>query len=112
MIAGLLAVVPVTAAAQDTTVAREKVHGVASGFAGNCPDELPAVPMVCTEWVIEPFDAPFVVGGGSVASQGWQLNLLCHTLTFSGGDDEPVESDVAFAQVPVTDVTFDQPHLD
>jgi hypothetical protein len=110
----LLAGLQTSASAGTASVYREKVDGYAFGFAGDCPAEPPAEPLVCTEWIIQPLRAGAADGGGGGVAPPktpWELFLLRHTLTFPGGGGEGVESNVALAFVPVTDVTFDREHL-
>jgi hypothetical protein len=91
----------------------EKVDGIFEGFPGDCPDDLPATPLVCHEWDITVFRSggTFTDGGVAPPHTPWVLIALRHTLTFPGGDVDPVESDVAQGFVVGADVTFDRQHL-
>ena len=96
------------------SVFREKVAGIFAGYPGDCPDELPATPLVCHEWDITVYrngsnDEP---GGLAPSRSRWVLLALRHTLTFPGGEGEPTESDVGFGFRDGVDVSFDAAHLE
>jgi hypothetical protein len=95
------------------SVSIEKVDGIFRGWPGDCPDELPAEPLVCHEWDITVYrihthDEP---GDGAPVDSTWVLLALRHTLSFPGGDGEPEESDVGQGFRENADVDFDQQHL-
>lgn len=97
----------------DVSVVHETVDGIFRGYPGDCPDELPATPLVCHEWDLTVYRNGFNDHPGGLAppKHPWVLIALRHTLTFAGGDVEPVESEVGFGFRDGVDVTFDRTHL-
>jgi hypothetical protein len=91
----------------------EKVLGFVRGWPGDCPDDLPAVPLVCHEWDITAYDVGTddQPGAMSPPHSRWVLIALHHTLTFPGGGSDPVESDAVLGFRDGADVTFDQQQL-
>jgi hypothetical protein len=110
---GAAAAAPSDASSPSGAMTIEKVDGIFRGYPGDCPDELPATPLVCHEWDITAFKAggTFTDGGVSPPKTPWILLALHHTLTFPGDGDEPVESDAVNGFVEGADVTFDREHL-
>jgi hypothetical protein len=105
-------VVPAGAAAAVSHF-HEKVLGFVRGWPGNCPDDLPATPLVCHEWDITAYDVATDdrPGAMSPSHSRWVLIALHHTLTFPGGGRDPAETDAVLGFRDGADVTFDRQHL-